>query len=63
MLKGPRLRLHRFYCDKNSKGPENQLKRTSETKIGKFKCNVCKKVFELQSTLRVHKLREYSTQP
>ncbi|KAG3195448.1 hypothetical protein PC128_g8478 [Phytophthora cactorum] len=63
MLNGTRLRLHRFYCDKNPKGPENRLKRTSETKIGKFKCNVCKKVFELQGTLRVHKLREYSTQP
>ncbi|KAG3164653.1 hypothetical protein PI124_g11555 [Phytophthora idaei] len=63
MLKEPRLRLHRFYCDKNPKGPENRLKRTSETKIGEFKCNVCKKVFELQGTLRVHKLREYSTQP
>ncbi|GMF32254.1 unnamed protein product [Phytophthora fragariaefolia] len=58
ILKGSRLRLHRFYCDQNPKGPENPLKRMSENKAGKFACTICKKTFELQGTLRVHKIRE-----
>ncbi|GMF53524.1 unnamed protein product [Phytophthora fragariaefolia] len=60
MLKGSRLRLHRFYCDQNPKGPENRLKRKSENKAGKFTYTICKKTFELQGSLRVHKIREHS---
>ncbi|KAE9275234.1 hypothetical protein PR003_g29392 [Phytophthora rubi] len=62
MIKGSLFRLHCFYCDKNPKGPENRLKRKSENKTGEFECPVCKKVFERQGTLRVHKLRKHSAQ-
>ncbi|KAG3077072.1 hypothetical protein PI124_g20164 [Phytophthora idaei] len=62
IVKGPQLWKHRFFCDKNPKGPDNRLKRKRENKIGEFKCEVCKKIFEPQGTLRVHKMREHSRQ-
>ncbi|KUF80061.1 hypothetical protein AM587_10012248 [Phytophthora nicotianae] len=58
--KGQALRKHRFYCEKNPKGVENRLKRKREYKKGKYKCEVCDKVFKRQSSLRVHKMREHS---
>ncbi|ETP46813.1 hypothetical protein F442_07010 [Phytophthora nicotianae P10297] len=58
--KGQALRKHRFYCEKNPKGVENRLKRKREYKKGKYKCEVCDKVFKRQTSLRVHKMREHS---
>ncbi|ETP00177.1 hypothetical protein F441_22403 [Phytophthora nicotianae CJ01A1] len=56
--KGQTLWKQRFYCEKKkTKGVENRLKRKREYKKGKYKCEVCDKVFKRQSSLRVHKMR------
>jgi hypothetical protein len=57
MLKGPRFRKHKFYCDGNPDVEAHRLKRKREGKNGVFVCEVCRKTYTNQGSLRVHNMR------